>query len=100
MTERATLAESLGRAMAENAGFCWDHCAQSQWSSDALAAIEKLGEIGYVIAPKQPTGAMVAAAWRAHGECPDKDADIMEPIYHAMIEAAGPLGEHMRTEEK
>ncbi len=29
----------VARAMAEHAGFSWDHCAQSQWCGDARVAI-------------------------------------------------------------
>jgi transposase-like protein len=35
-------AEAVGRAMAEAAGFCWDHCAQDQWKRDAEAGIRAL----------------------------------------------------------
>lgn len=33
------LVELVARAMAENAGFCWENCTQSQWMSDARAAV-------------------------------------------------------------
>lgn len=39
-----TMVEHVARAMAENAGFCWENCAQSQWMSDARAAINALRE--------------------------------------------------------
>ena len=34
--------EMVARAMAENAGFAWEYCAQSQWKSDARAGIEAI----------------------------------------------------------
>lgn len=35
-----------------------------------------------------PTPEMVAAGWRAWNNCPDKDSDIIEPIFEAMIRVA------------
>lgn len=34
--------EQVAKAMAENAGFAWVACAQSQWITDARAGIEAL----------------------------------------------------------
>lgn len=60
MTERhaSEMVERVARAMAENAGFCWNHCAQSQWMSDARAGIEAM---------RKPTDAMVDSC--GNGEC-------------------------------
>lgn len=38
------MVEKVARAMAENAGFNWENCAQSQWESDATAAIKAMRE--------------------------------------------------------
>lgn len=43
----------VAKAMAEAAGFSWEHCAQSQWERDARAGISAM---------REPTEAMVSAA--------------------------------------
>lgn len=50
--------------------------------------VKKLEAGGYVIVQKEPTPAMVAAGYRALNACPDKESDIMEPIYEAMLSGA------------
>lgn len=37
--------ERVARAMAENAGFCWENCAQSQWRGDARAGINAMRDM-------------------------------------------------------
>jgi hypothetical protein len=42
MNAMENMIERVARAMAENAGFCWDHCAKEQWKSDARAGINAI----------------------------------------------------------
>ena len=44
MAEVSEMIERVARAMAENAGFAWEACAQSQWRSDARAGIMAMTE--------------------------------------------------------
>lgn len=37
-----SMVEHVAQAMAENAGFNWEYCAQSQWKDDARAGIEAM----------------------------------------------------------
>jgi hypothetical protein len=73
------MATRVGRAMAENAGFCWENCAQSQWVSDARAGIKAM---------REPTQAMIddhkARAYN-YGLYGDKE---VRRIWSAMIDAA------------
>ena len=66
----------VAMAMAENAGFCWDHCAQSQWESDARAGIEVM---------REPTEAMIEASNR---EWDGRMSHRSSGAWRAMIDAA------------
>ena len=66
------MVERVARAMAERAGFSWEHCTQEQWKSDARAGIEAM---------REPTKEMVRAA-EANAGAPYTYA------YRDMIDAA------------
>lgn len=70
--------ERVARAMAENAGFSWEHCAQSQWKSDARAGI---------VAMRVPTEEMVHGANEKLDEL-DRDGATPAEWYSLMIDAA------------
>lgn len=40
----SAMVDRVAQAMAENAGFCWENCAQTQWKSDARAGITAMRE--------------------------------------------------------
>jgi hypothetical protein len=75
MTE---MIEKVARAMAENAGFCWDNCAQSQWMSDARAGIAAM---------REPTGMMLTASVPARkpNNSPMRNSRM---TWYAMIDSA------------
>lgn len=77
------MVERVARAMAENAGFCWENCAQSQWRSDALAGIKAM---------RDPTNAMLAASGLRTG--------VTLAVWWPMIEAAARDGERQEGVEK
>jgi hypothetical protein len=72
------MVEKVARAMAENAGFAWEYCAQSQWKSDARAGIEAM---------REPTEEMLAGA-NAKLEESDRAGFTISEWYSAMIDAA------------
>jgi hypothetical protein len=63
----------VARAMAENAGFAWENCAQSQWESDARAGIKAM---------REPTKEMVVKAAEFGAGYP------YPYVYRDMIDAA------------
>ena len=78
----ADMVERVARAMAENAGFAWENCAQSQWRSDARAAIEAM---------KEPTDEMADRAYAcATTDLASKDdfKSHYRDVWQSMIDAA------------
>lgn len=73
--------ERVARAMAENAGFNWDACAQSQWKSDARAGIEAMWEPTPLMKDAPSEAGVMAGDYTMHsGEA--------ENAWRAMIAAA------------
>lgn len=70
------MVERVARAMAENAGFCWANCAQSQWKSDARTGIAAM---------REPTEEMVKASNR---EWDGRMSHRSTGAWQAMIDAA------------
>jgi hypothetical protein len=70
------MVEKVARAMAENAGFAWEYCAQSQWKSDARAGIAAM---------REPTEAMIEASNR---EWDGRMSHRSSGAWQAMIGAA------------
>lgn len=68
----------VAKAMAENAGFCWENCAQSQWESDARAGI---------MAMRDPTVEMLIAA-QEDWMCVRAAEERGDFIWRAMIDTA------------
>lgn len=57
----------VAKAMAENAGFSWTTCAQSQWISDARAGVEAL---------RNPSDDALLAAGKPYGGAVDCAAGL------------------------
>lgn len=72
--------EQVAKAMAENAGFRWQACTQSQWLSDARAGIEAL---------RDPPDAVLLAAGEPYGGGIDRATglQIRRDAWNKMLDA-------------
>jgi hypothetical protein len=62
-------------------------CSAMSWAAEAQVALAALEASGRVVVPKEPTEAMVAAAWRYQPNHPNPTE-----AYRAMIEEASNAG--------
>ena len=74
----SNMIERVARAMAESAGFSWEHCTQEQWKADARAGIAAM---------REPTQAMLDEVCSSENIEPFTDK-TMTSIYRNMIDAA------------
>lgn len=75
----------VAKAMAEAAGFSWEHCAQSQWERDARAGIEAMREPTQTMIDAGDEICPVARGTESHMMSGGK---VPEDYWRAMIVAA------------